>query len=230
MTQIWPSANSYRWKRYRESDDRKHHETTSVSLLDGGGSIAGGLDDPANASSLDDSRRDFEALKTRMARDNAELENLKAELDVETGKGEKEEEKVGKAKTEKEELEAELQSLSRALFEEANNMAATECKLRAETESKLQRQQQDLKDVVTWMEVLLTLTLFYVGMLFNHSKYRSQTSLAMKDTYQSRNTVPYPSIHDVHDVHPICNVIDVCCAWDAWNSLAVRVKHHRSRH
>ncbi|KAJ3914077.1 hypothetical protein F5877DRAFT_71007 [Lentinula edodes] len=46
-------------------------------------------------------------------------EKLTAELDVERGKREKEEEKVGKAKTEKEELEAELQSLSRALFEEA---------------------------------------------------------------------------------------------------------------
>ncbi|KAJ4488994.1 hypothetical protein C8J55DRAFT_487178 [Lentinula edodes] len=117
MTQIWPSANFYRWKRYRESDDRKNHETTSK---------------PEGQAGC----RDREGGERR---------------------------RVGKAKTEKEELEAELQSLSQALFEEANNMAATECKLRAETESKLQRQQQDLEDVVTWMEVLLTLTLFYIG-------------------------------------------------------------------
>ncbi|KAJ3911697.1 hypothetical protein F5877DRAFT_72981 [Lentinula edodes] len=54
--------------------------------------------------------------------------------------------KAGKVKKEKEELEAESESLSQALFEEANNMVATERKLRAETESKLQRQQQDLKE------------------------------------------------------------------------------------
>ncbi|KAJ3872142.1 hypothetical protein F5051DRAFT_456754 [Lentinula edodes] len=120
--------------------------SSSVSLLAGGGSLAGGPDDVANANSLDDLRRDIEALKTQMARDKAELEKLKAELDVEKARREKEEEKVGKAKKEKEELEAELESLSQALFEEANNMVATERKLRAETESKLQRQQQDLKE------------------------------------------------------------------------------------
>ncbi|KAJ3808447.1 hypothetical protein F5876DRAFT_78728 [Lentinula aff. lateritia] len=120
--------------------------SSSVSLLAGGGSIAGGPDDLANANSLDDLRRDIEALKTQMARDKADLEKLKAELDVEKARREKEEEKVGKAKKEKEELEAELESLSQALFEEANNMVATERKLRAETESKLQRQHQDLKE------------------------------------------------------------------------------------
>ncbi|KAJ3928973.1 MAG: hypothetical protein NXY57DRAFT_1041195 [Lentinula lateritia] len=120
--------------------------SSSVSLLAGGGSIAGGPDDVANANSFDDLRRDMEALKTQMVRDKAELEKLKAELDVEKARREKEEEKLGKAKKEKEELEAELESLSQALFEEANNMVATERKLRAETESKLQRQQQDLKE------------------------------------------------------------------------------------
>ncbi|KAJ3928079.1 MAG: hypothetical protein NXY57DRAFT_1041906 [Lentinula lateritia] len=101
---------------------------TSVYLAS---SIAGGRDDAANANSLDDSRRDIEALKTQMARDKAE--------ESEEGK------KAGKVEKEKEELEAELESLSQALFE-ANNMVATERRLRAETESKLQRQQQDLKE------------------------------------------------------------------------------------
>ncbi|KAJ3807630.1 hypothetical protein EV368DRAFT_65211 [Lentinula lateritia] len=101
MTRISPSANSLRWKRYRESDDRKYHA--------GGGSITGGPDDPANANSLDNLRRDIEALKTQMAKDKAELENLKAEMDVRKAKRGK---KAGKAKKEKEKLEAEIESIS----------------------------------------------------------------------------------------------------------------------
>ncbi|KAJ4491005.1 hypothetical protein J3R30DRAFT_3400236 [Lentinula aciculospora] len=119
--------------------------SSSVSLLGGGPSIAGDL--PTDSSSgtnglpsqLDDLRKEFDVLKAQVAKD-------KADLEAEKVKRMKEEEKVGKVKKEKEDLEAELESLSQALFEEANNMVATERKLRAETESKLHRQEEDLKE------------------------------------------------------------------------------------
>ncbi|PPQ99800.1 hypothetical protein CVT24_009650, partial [Panaeolus cyanescens] len=65
-----------------------------------------------------------------------EMEELEKEL-------EKERKEKKKIADEKAALEAEIESLSQALFEEANNMVATERKMRAETEEELKELKQE---------------------------------------------------------------------------------------
>ncbi|KAJ3755846.1 hypothetical protein EV360DRAFT_85516 [Lentinula raphanica] len=127
------------------------------SVLAGTPSIAGGGDIPSpeghtgsagpdTSAEIEDLRRELNTLKSQLAHDNAELERHRSELELERTKRLKSDENLQKATKEKADLEAELESLSQALFEEANNMVSTERKARAESESKLQTQQEELRE------------------------------------------------------------------------------------
>ncbi|KAJ3492577.1 hypothetical protein NLJ89_g11204 [Agrocybe chaxingu] len=76
-----------------------------------------------------------------------ELEDLTAEL-------EKEKAARKKIAEEKAALEAELESLSQALFEEANNMVATERKMRAESEEELRELRQEKEALRSALRVI----------------------------------------------------------------------------
>ncbi|KAE9387192.1 hypothetical protein BT96DRAFT_981492 [Gymnopus androsaceus JB14] len=98
------------------------------------------------AAQLYSLRRDFENLKSQLSRDKDELAKSREELgknrellEVEVRKRVKEEEG-------RKALEEELESLSEALFEEANNMVATERKPRAQSETNLRQQQEELRE------------------------------------------------------------------------------------
>ncbi|KAJ3799023.1 hypothetical protein GGU11DRAFT_807810 [Lentinula aff. detonsa] len=109
-------------------------------------SIAGSDASDTPTTQIEDLQRDLSTLRSQLAHDSIELERFHSELALERKKRVNEEENVRKAMREKQELEGELESLSQALFEEANKMVSTERKLRAESESRLQKEQEELKE------------------------------------------------------------------------------------
>ncbi|KAJ3799010.1 hypothetical protein GGU11DRAFT_743757 [Lentinula aff. detonsa] len=88
-------------------------------------SIAGSDASDTPTTQIEDLQRDLSTLRSQLAHDK---------------------ENVRKAMREKQELEGELESLSQALFEEADKMVSTERKLRAESESRLQKEQEELEE------------------------------------------------------------------------------------
>ncbi|KAE9383578.1 hypothetical protein BT96DRAFT_982508 [Gymnopus androsaceus JB14] len=91
-------------------------------------------------------RRDFENLKSQLSRDKDELAKSREELGKNKESLEVEVRKRVKEEEGRKALEEELESLSQALFEEANNMVATERKLRAQSETNFRQQQQELRE------------------------------------------------------------------------------------
>ncbi|KAF9066438.1 hypothetical protein BDP27DRAFT_1330517 [Rhodocollybia butyracea] len=126
-----------------ESPTIGRHRTASASSV----SVVPNDDSSAAiAAQLEDLRRNFDVLKTQVTRDKVELETHKELLAAEKSKRTQEELRVTKVVKEKEALEAELESLSQALFEEANNMVATERRLRAKSEDQFRRQKEELQE------------------------------------------------------------------------------------
>ncbi|KAJ3783246.1 hypothetical protein GGU10DRAFT_361481, partial [Lentinula aff. detonsa] len=100
-------------------------------------SIAGSDASDTPTTQIEDLQRDLSTLRSQLAHDTCARTKKKRV---------NEEENVRKAMREKQELEGELESLSQALFEEADKMVSTERKLRAESESRLQKEQEELEE------------------------------------------------------------------------------------
>ncbi|KAF5365878.1 hypothetical protein D9757_011043 [Collybiopsis confluens] len=122
----------------------KHH-TASSSSVSLAGAISGynGSDAAATTASL---TAQLESLRSLISNSTSELSILRTQLASEKSQREKASLRAEQVVKEKEALEGELESLSQALFEEANNMVASERKMRAEeVESERRRRVEEVE-------------------------------------------------------------------------------------
>ncbi|KAF5347694.1 hypothetical protein D9757_014418 [Collybiopsis confluens] len=122
-----------------------NHHTASSSSVSLAGAISGsnGSDAAATTASL---TAELESLKPLISNSTSELSALRTQLASERSQREKASLRAEQVVKEKEALEGELESLSQALFEEANNMVASERKMRAEeVESERRRRVEEVE-------------------------------------------------------------------------------------